>query len=306
MHYFKALVVSTTLLCSSLVLAGNSNSNNNGNNGQTHVLNVDAENVTGWNRRLGEVRYQWDFISGPLEDAGANTIGEHDPTGTEPIDLTPSSPGSTVLASLVDPFLEVVFPPFVVGLTDPSTVNVPVRDTATLVSGNGVTRGVLPFIENASAADRTYAAPNGPGPITLDDWFEANGNMSVQCDRDGGARLNIRVSDLIPNRVYTVWAMWHLADGRILPQPYGGVPNAYVTNGKGNASFKRDLNFCPMTAASDGIGGNRLLSIITHIHSDHMLYGAVPFPGGAGFPPGSVGSMQLEWNFPGTGVRLID
>ena len=100
--------------------------------------------------------------------------------------------------------------------------------------------------------------------------------------------------------------MWHLADGRIFPQPFGGVPNAYITNGNGDAVFRRMLNFFPQTAARDGIDGSRLLSIITHIHSDHILYGAVPFPGGAGFPPGSVGSMQLEWNFPGTGIRLID
>lgn len=272
----------------------------------TEVLNVRAENVTGWNRYLGQVRYQWDFIPPPLDIAGANTIGEYNPGGSEALNLTPSADGDTVLAAFVDPFLEVVFPPFVVGLTDPSTLNVPVRDTATIISGDGVTRGVLPFMEDAAATDRSYAAPNFPDPITLDEWFDASGRMLIRCRNDGTANLRIRARDLIPNRAYTVWAMWHLADGRIFPQPFGGVPNAYVTNKRGNAYYERELNFCPMEASRDGVDGSRLLSIITHIHSDHVLYGAVPFPGGAGFPPGSVGSMQLEWNFPGTGVRLID
>ncbi|GAB4195668.1 MAG: hypothetical protein Tsb002_28330 [Wenzhouxiangellaceae bacterium] len=272
----------------------------------TETLNVRAENVTGWNRYLGEVRYQWDFIAPPLDVAGANTMGEYNPSGAEPFGLTAATPGDAVLASLVDPFLEVVFPPFVVELTNPDAVNVPVRETATIVGGDAITRGVLPFIEDASASERSQAAPNSPAAITLDEWFEASGRMRIRCDNHGGAELTIRVRDLIPNRVYTVWAMWHLADGRIFPQPYGGVPNAYITDGRGNALFKRDLNFCPMEASRNGIDGNRLLSIITHIHSDHALYGAVPFPGGAGYPPGSVGSMQLEWNFPGTGIRLID
>ena len=270
------------------------------------ALNVQAENVTGWNRYLGQVRYQWDFIPPPLDLAGANTIGEYDPDGAEALELTPASGDDTVLASLVDPFLELLFPPFLVSLTDPSTLNVPVRNTATIISGDGVTRGVLPFIEDAAVLERSLAAPNSPDPITLGEWLEASGRMAIRCRDDDTARLRIRVRDLIPHRVYTVWAMWHLAGGRIFPQPFGGVPNAYLTDKRGNASFERELNFCPMQASRSGVDGSRLLSIITHIHSDHVLYGAIPFPGGAGFPPGSVGSMQLEWNFPGTGVRLID
>ena len=130
--------------------------------------------------------------------------------------------------------------------------------------------------------------------------------MLIHCRNEVSAFLDIRVRNLLANRAYTVWAMWYLAEGRIFPQPFGGIPNAYVTNRHGHAHYQRKLNFCPMRAASDGIDGSRLLSIITHIHSDQVVYGAIPFPGGAGFPPGSVGSMQLEWNFPGTGVRLID
>ena len=44
----------------------------------------------------------------------------------------------------------------------------------------------------------------------------------------------------------------------------------------------------------------------SHLHSDHVLYGAVPVPSGAGLPLGTVGHMQLEWNLPGAGVPLLD
>jgi hypothetical protein len=40
------------------------------------VLSVEAENVNGRNRYLGQVRYLWDFLDPPLNEAGANTIGE--------------------------------------------------------------------------------------------------------------------------------------------------------------------------------------------------------------------------------------
>lgn len=288
-HYLTAIALLTPLLASA-----------------DQTLNVEAENVTGWNRYLGQARYHWDFLAPPLDMAGANTIGEYNPGATTANNLTPDAGDETVLASYVDESLEILFPPFQLEMTNPETLNVPVRETATIVSGNGVTRGVLPFIENAQATDRSYAAPNSPDPITLGDWFKASGRMVIRCQDDGSAKLRIQLKDLVAHRAYTVWAMWHLADGRIFPQPFGGIPNAYITDGQGNATYERDLNFCPMQASGEGIDGSRLLSIITHIHSDHVIYGAVPFPGGAGLPPGSVGSMQLEWNFPGTGIRLID
>lgn len=266
---------------------------------------IRAASVTGWNRYLGEPRYRWDFLPAPLDIAGANTVAAYNPDGDEPLPLTSSSPLDTVLASVADPYLEIDFPPFLVSMTDPSAVNVPIRDVATMIRGDLVTRAVLPFISEAPATAQSQAGPIQPDPITLRDWLKGSGKMHILCRNDGTAHYSVRVHNLIPNRAFTVWAMWHLADGRIFPQPFGGAPNAYITDRHGDATLERELNFCPLVAAREGIDGSRLLSVITHLHSDHILYGAIPFPAAAGYPPGTVGHMQLEWNFPGSGERLI-
>lgn len=269
------------------------------------VLQIKAANVTGWNRYLGQARYRWDFLVPPLDLAGANTVGEFDPGAAQSLPLTSNSPASTILASTADPFLEIVFPGLDINNTQSEVLNVPIREISTLIAGDLATRGSLPFISDATATERSQALPKDPDPITLGDWFKASGSMVIQCRDDGSARLHIQLRDLIPNRAYTVWAMWHLSIDRIFPQPFGGVPNGYITDSKGNADFRRELNFCPMEAARDGIEGSRLLSIITHLHLDHILYGGVPVPGGVGLPPGTVAHMQLEWNFPGSGVPLL-
>lgn len=270
------------------------------------TISIKAANVTGWNRYLDQPRYRWDFLAPPLDLAGANTAGAYNPGASEPLPFSPESPLDTVMASVADPFLEVVFPPFDISVVDPAAVNIPIRDVATMVRSDLVSRATLPFITEAAVTAQSQAAPDKPDPVTLADWFEASGRMHIRCLRDGTAKLDIRVRDLLPNRAYTVWAMWYLAEGRIIPQPYGGVPNGYITDAHGDADFERKLNFCPMQAARYGIEGNRLLSIITHLHSDHVLYGAIPAPSAAGLPPGTVTHMQLEWNFPGDGIPLLD
>ena len=284
------------------------------------VVVIKAESATGWNRYLGQVRYEWDFLPANLRTAGINTVGVYVPGGNEPFALTPDAPMDAVLATIVDPDLNIVFsgaldrfPP------NPAGINVPLRDVGTWTTGMinhfnddinmpliDNSRVTLPFHSVADIAAQAQAEPDSPDPITLGDWLKATGKMKILCEPDGGAHLNIEVNDLIPNRAYTIWAMWHRANGAIFPQPYGGAPNGYITDNNGHAVYERHLNFCPMDAAKNGIEGNRLLSIITHLHSDHILYGGVPTPSATGYPPGTVLHMQLEWNFPGAGVRLID
>lgn len=269
-----------------------------------NTVSIDAESVTGWNRLLGEPRYRWDFLPAPLDLAGANTAGAQGAAGVEP--LTPASSRNTVLASIADPFLEVIFPGLSVALVDPSDLNLPLRQVPTWVSGDLATRRTLPHHGSAPIATQAQAEPEYPEPITLDRWLEGKGRLKIRCRDNGTAQIDIRVRDLIPNRAYTVWGLWFRADGRIFPQPFGGAPNGYVTDPRGGARYERDLNFCPLEAAEGGLEGNRLLSIITHLHSDHVFYGAIPAPSALGLPPGTVTHMHLEWNFPGVGERLID
>ncbi|NEP27706.1 hypothetical protein, partial [Moorena sp. SIO3I6] len=88
-------------------------------------VTIEAEVVTGWNRLFGKPRYRWDFLSAPLNLAGATTMGIYNPNGQEPLPLTASTRKDAVLASIVDPFLETIFPVFDLETTDPEAVNVP-------------------------------------------------------------------------------------------------------------------------------------------------------------------------------------
>lgn len=56
----------------------------------THVIKAESE--TGWNRFLGQVRYEWDFLPGELNIAGARTVGAYNPGGDDPLPLTPDTP----------------------------------------------------------------------------------------------------------------------------------------------------------------------------------------------------------------------
>ena len=118
--------------------------------------------------------------------------------------------------------------------------------------------------------------------------------------------MKIKVKSLVPNRVYTVWALWlgPSVPGGFIPVPLGGVPNSYVTDKKGNATYERELNFCPTDAAKkDPVGDELTLAIIgTHLHSDHVAYGGIPAPLFEGFSPGTVVQEHLSWDM-GAGER---
>ena len=269
---------------------------------ETIVLKGEA--VTGFNRLKGEIRYRYDFAPPPFDLTGAQMVDIYNPDSDTPIPLTRTAPDDAILASTVDPYLEKIFPGFDINSTDPGAINVPLREIDTWVTGDLATRATLPFRADADVVSRHQADPETPSPITLGDWLKASGKMKLVCGPDRN-RVTIKVKNLIPNRVYTVWAMWLTAQTTTFPQPFGGVPNAYITDAKGRATFVRDLSFCPTRIGPAGFEGNRLMSIITHLHSDHILYGSLPVPLTGGRPPGTVLHTQLEWNFPGVGTRLI-
>jgi hypothetical protein len=272
--------------------------------GWSRSIILEGEVATGWNRLFGEARYHWDFLEPPLDLAGATTLGLYNPEGGQPLPITADTPNDAVLATIVDPYLERLFPPFKAGLTHPDAANVPLREVGTWVTGDLSRRATLAPQPAAPIVSLPLADPDVAGPITKGDWFAASGQMVVTC-KEATNRVKIRVRHLIPNRLYTVWGMWYSADGQIVPKPFGGLPNAYVTDNHGNGMFERNLGFCPTGAALLGIEGSRLLSVISQLHSDHALYGAVWAPLFVGFPPGTVQHVQLEWNFPGTGVHLV-
>ncbi len=268
------------------------------------TFNIQGYVVTGLNRILSQPAFVFPEVAPFPAGIGFNTVAEFNPNGPDPFPLTPATPNSAILASVQDPFFNPPnFPP-----TDPSLVNVQLRDIATWIAPPNL-QNRAPLAPHLDVPTLAYsqAEPTSQTPITLEDWFKAEGKMKIKCNDDGNS-VKIKFKGLIPNRLYTVWALWVILDENdprrgIWPQPLGGVPNAYMTDEDGDATFERKLNFCPKEAAEYGVNGNVLLTIATHLHSDGVAYGGLPSPIAAGSPPGTVLHAVLEWNM-GNGIPV--
>ncbi len=142
--------------------------------------------------------------------------------------------------------------------------------------------------------------------------------MSIWCRADGTAKVRLNFRNLIPNGVYTVWALWNTtpsgaSDSAVVPLPFGGFPNILVPNKAGRASFVRELASCPKDITLDG---SQIMSVETVYHSDGNASGIFPelgnapivvtTPDGTEFSsklvPGAVAHDQL--NFLISGERL--
>ncbi len=249
---------------------------------------------TGLNRSLGQPLLEFDFMPAPFkENWGFDMLGVFNPDGPNPLPLTASTPDNAVLASLVD--VDGVGPPQAIFQNvAPELVNVPLRDIGTYANPKLARGGAIPFQSDGPVIGATQADPSGP--ITKGDWFKASGTLSVDCAPEGNS-VSVNVRSLVPNRLYTVWAIWLDPSGpRMIPVPLGGAPNVIITDKQGDGTLERDLNFCPVDAAAEGVDGKRLAVIGVHLHSDHAAYGPVPAPLAAGFPPGTVLHEHLAFN----------
>ncbi len=251
-----------------------------GANAQTR--NIPGKVVTGVNRFLGGPA----FNLGPFGPIGFNDIGAYNPQGGEPLPLTPDSPPDTLLVSLVDPFfLEAFHVP--ASTVDPALLNIPLRNVGVYVAPDG-TRGPI-----RSAASSPQMAPSRAGtdkPITLGRWLKAWGQDRIHCTGHT-AKLQIQMTGFIENALYDVWGVMLTANG---PAPIclGGSPCAFVTDSAGNASFSRDLNFCPYDLRPDEVP---LGEIEILYHADHALYGFMPELFAAGNPPGIVSFSHMDF-----------
>ncbi len=258
----------------------------------------ESEVSTGVNRLYGKPLLQFDFMPSPFrEKFGFEMMGVYNPEGPDPLPLTASTPDSAILASLVDA-KGVGLPQAVFQNFAPTLVNVPLREIETWYVPGSIgdlsVRKTLPSHLGGPIIAPTQAEPSGP--ITKGDWFKASGVMTVECTSEGNS-VTIRAKSLVPHRVYTVWAIWLDPSGpRMIPVPLGGAPNSYVTDENGDATYKRELNFCPTDAAKEPVDGKTLAIIGTHLHSDHVAYGAIPAPIAGGLPPGTVVHEHLSWN----------
>ncbi len=159
----------------------------------------EAEVTTGVNRLYGQPLLEFDFMPSPFKEKfGFEMMGVFNPDGPNPLPLTPSTPDSAVLASLVD-VQGVGLPQAIFQSADPTLVNVPLRDIQTWVlPPNLKKRAALPPHLAGPVTGPTQAEPSGP--ITKGDWFEASGILKVDCAPEGNS-VSIHVKALVPHRV---------------------------------------------------------------------------------------------------------
>ena len=264
----------------------------------TYVSIAAGEVVTGANRLLGEPVYAYDFAPNPT--FGFNTVDEFNPVGPLPLPLSQSSSRHAVLATTF-PNLAAVPAPVL------PNINIPLRDVGTYVNGL-LDRAPVPFHLDAGApiVGPTQAEPSSPYEITLRDWLRGRGVAINRCGPAGNFS-SIFVNRLIPNRMYSVVGLWLNEDGTFRPVSFGGVPNVIITDENGKGRLTRRLNFCPATAANEGIGSDHLIGIAVLLHSAHVAWGAIPTPSADGFilPPGSIVHGHI-WFDLGAGRRLTN
>ncbi len=250
------------------------------------VANIEGVAVTGANRLLGQP--VWD-LGAPFGPGGFNFVFGYNEGGVEPFDLTPSTPGNTLVATGVDPNILAMIHPVEV---DPDMLNVPFRDVAIIVDGAGG-RAQVPSVLDVPGFAPSKSVPNED--ITLDEWLAAQGRLFIKCRPNGKANIRVRVRNVIVNGVYTLWGVFGLDTDEngepdaIMPVALGGVPNVMIGDKNGKASIERTLNFCPMTEPS-------LLTINIAWHSDGNVYGGVPELPLVGLTGGIITHDQI--NFP--------
>ncbi len=290
------LMVGVTML-SGMVYADDDDDDSDSDK-KTNVQIVRGQVVTGANRLLGEPLFTYDFAANTT--FGFNTLDEHNPGAELPIPLTPDSHRNTVLATTFPNLAGVpagVLP----------NVNIALRDVGTYINGL-LDRGLVPFHldPGAPVIGPTQAEPHNPDPIRLRDWTRGRGLAITRCGHDGNY-ASVFVKRLIPNRLYSAWALWlSEAPGTAFqPIALGGAPSVIMTDAHGKGSLTRELNFCPEDAARDGVGAERLIGFIVILHSDHVSLGPIPTPSPLGFPPGSIVHGHMWFDF-GAGQPIAE
>ena len=111
-------------------------------------------------------------------------------------------------------------------------------------------------------------------PITLGDWLQARGRLSVSLADDGRtAEFAFTFSGLLPESLYTVMALRIRdldPDGPTRPGPLG-VPNVFMTDRQGAASYRVDMP--DPFPASDRPDGNRIVNVVVLWMSRQTAHG---------------------------------
>lgn len=266
------------------------------------IKHIHGISVTGVNSVLGDPLFSWG------EPFGASfnfpTMGVYDELADHPQPITADTPYSAVLASYIDPLFISLFNKPDDFEVDPSLLNVPLREIPVNADFFLSQRLPLPSIRDADPLELSQASP--AKDITLGRWLKARGTASIRC-LDDNAYVKLRMRSLIPNRMYSVWATMGLppqpgaTTPAAFPIPVGGTPNYFMTDERGNAVFKRWLNFCPLDIETSG---SPLLFIDVQYNAIHQSWGSIVAPGFIdGNWPGTITFSQMV--FP-VNVELLE
>lgn len=253
---------------------------------------VKGQAVTGTNRLLGKPTTDY---GAPLHTTGFFNLAAFDPNSDQHEEISEYTSADALIATGVDPnFANIAGLPE--SLIDPSLNNVPMADVPVNISPDGETRASLPSTLDVDplVPNRAFTSNN----VTLKEWLKAKGKSRFECSPEGNS-VSIRVNKLLPNRLYTVWAIFETADAQFAAVPFGGVPNVIATDGKGRGKFHRELGFCPSERTQDG---HRLLAVDVVYHSDHMIYGQTPDLALKSLITGTVSHTHLEFTVQGTSL----
>ncbi len=262
---------------------------------RTRTIETDA--VTGWNRRFEQPLHIYDDIA----DFGFNTLRIRNPDGGRPLPIAEDTPRSALISTYFDvktgmpvlPFMEA----FSFNSDAPTVGNVPV-----VLSRDGTTRApIKPHLE----ADQMEVSSVGSGTdITLDDWLKAKGKLTIQCADNGENWLHVKMTNLLPERHYSLWE-WYVPTNvpgfPIVPTAVGGIGSDIMSDSNGNASYSVQTNQC-LPLSIDEESPSR--AIVAIVHWEHMSHGSVPIV--PLFPvqprlPGDNGAVHMWWPTSGGG-----
>lgn len=250
-------VAASCILSSAVAQASNEN---------TRAETFAGTAVTGGNRLRGQPIQ--DF-GPPLNTFGFYNMGVFNPDGSNnPIMIDHDTPDDAVLATAVDPFF-LTAAGLPLTLIDESLNNLKLADVAANISVADTASVALPSTLDVDPLQPSQVPMK---ETTLKDWLSAKGKARFKCSDDKNS-VSIKVKNLLPNRLYTVWGLFETAEGKFRPAALGGVPNSISTDRHGGGAFKRELGFCAFDYTQSGA---KLIALDIIYHSDHQAYAAVP------------------------------
>ena len=262
----KFNVLTLSLILSTSIMSANIFADNK----KSKIYYVKGEVTTGYNISKGKIMYD---LGGVIGEEGFNYVFAYEPTGSEASVITEYTDENRLVATGID---QAFYDAIGVNssLIDRNVVNLPFRDLPITIDGLTAARTKLGNINSENYKNSfTLSAPSEP--ITIRDWYDAKGWSYIKCFSPKSARAIFRFSNLVPNGVYAVWGIFgDDKDGDGLrdffaPLPFGGAPNVMTANGRGFASFDRQLPFCPNTDKD-------MMTVEITYHVDGVTYGAVP------------------------------